>query len=95
MTACNPDTFELLQQELAALAENWGSIQAITVQGDGTDPDALCLYSEVELEGDAVLWLNQRLQGWEKAHFNATVTMHTGILLCGHQLRMAILNIVA
>jgi hypothetical protein len=92
---CNTSAFTRLQQELTALQQRWGAIQAVTVQGDGAAPDALCLYSEMELEGDTVLWLNQRLQGRTTFHFEAAVRMHTSILLCGHQLRGGALMLLA
>jgi hypothetical protein len=91
---CDTSAFTLLQQEIAALAERLGSMQAITFQGDATQADALCLYSEMEIEGDTVLWLNQRLQGWEAESFRAAVAMHTSLLLSGHQLRMAALQLL-
>lgn len=92
---CDTTAFSSLQQAIADLVERLGTVQAVTVQGDGTAPEALCLYAEMEVEGDTVLWLNQRLQGWEAAHFQAAVTMHTRILLCGHQLRMAALELLS
>jgi hypothetical protein len=91
---CNISAFTRLQQEITALHERWGRMQAVTIQDDSAAPDALCLYSELELEGDTVLWLNQRLQGWESAHFSAAVRMHTSILLCGHQLRGSALQLL-
>jgi hypothetical protein len=91
---CDTHAFSSLHQAIADLVERLGTVQAVTVHGDGTAPEALCLYSEMEMEGDTVLWLNQRMQGWEAEHFQAAVALHTRILLCGHQLRMAALELL-